>query len=489
MKRTLVCSLFALIMLANFSWVDAQVSTTPNYAKVFPQNQLNKITISISKADWDSIKIDMKEKFNTEFGKSPFPRMGPPNGERPNQKDFPSMSQDGKRPEVFPPQRGGDGEMMPPPMGTSDEPRYVACAVEFEGKKWTNIGFRLKGNSSLMSSWGAGVYKMPFRLDFDKYEKSDLYGFHELSMSPAFHDNTLIREKLASDIYRQAGIPTAQTAFYEVYLDYGDGVQYAGVYTMVEVIDDTMISTQFGNSTGNIYKPESTFQRFREKEFEKKNFKKEKKFQDVQSFVRALNDSSRLVSPAQWRSNLEKTFDMKHFIKWLAINTAMTNWDTYGAMAHNFYLYNAPNRGLVWIPWDNNEAISTNNKPNFPIPEGMPEPPKDFRMPNRGLALSLKDCPKQFVLIAYLAQDPTYYGSYLKEVETFRKNTWQATKLNKQVDGYVSLIKQAASREKSPYSHLTNEKSFEEGIQSLQKQIVKRASEIDQFLAEKSKSK
>lgn len=180
---------------------------------------------------------------------------------------------------------------------------------------------------------------------------------------------------------------------------------------------------------------------------------------------------------------------MKHFIKWLAINTAMTNWDTYGAMAHNFYLYNAPNRGLVWIPWDNNEAISTNNKPNFPIPEGMPEPPKDFRMPNRGLALSLKDCPKQFVLIAYLAQDPTYYGSYLKEVETFRKNTWQATKLNKQVDGYVSLIKQAASREKSPYSHLTNEKSFEEGIQGLQKQILKRASEIDQFLAEKSKSK
>jgi hypothetical protein len=49
-----------------------------NYAKVFPQNQLNKITISISKADWDSIKIDMKEKFNTEFGKSSFPRMDHP---------------------------------------------------------------------------------------------------------------------------------------------------------------------------------------------------------------------------------------------------------------------------------------------------------------------------------------------------------------------------------------------------------------------------
>lgn len=489
MKRTLFGVWLTVLSFGSILWAKAQDSSTPNYAKVFPQNHLNRILISISKADWDSIKIDMKEKFHTDFGKSPFPRMGPPNGEGPKQQGFPMMPPGERRPDGFFPKREGDDEMMHPPLGTAEEPRYVACQVEFDGKKWTNIGFRLKGNSSLMSSWGSGVYKMPFRLDFDKYEKSDLYGFHELSMSPAFHDNSLIREKLASDLYRQAGIPTAQTAFYEVYLDYGDGMQYAGIYTMVEVIDDTMVKAQFGNSTGNIYKPESTFQRFKEKEFEKKNFKKEKNFQDVQAFIKALNDSSRVISPVAWRTNLEKTFDMKHFIKWLAINTAMTNWDTYGAMAHNFYLYNAPNRGLVWIPWDNNEAISTNEKPNFAIPEGMPEPPKDFKMPNRGLSLSLKDCPKQFVLISYLAQDSVYYASYLKEVENFRKNTWQVAKLSKQIDSYVALIKQAASREKAPYSHLMSEKSFEEGILSLQKQILKRASEIDQFLAEKPRSK
>jgi hypothetical protein len=78
MKRTLVGVLLSLIVLGNFSWGEAQVSSTPDYAKVFPQNRLNKITISISKADWDSIKIDMKEKFKTDFGKSPFPRMGYP---------------------------------------------------------------------------------------------------------------------------------------------------------------------------------------------------------------------------------------------------------------------------------------------------------------------------------------------------------------------------------------------------------------------------
>lgn len=36
----------------------------------------------------------------------------------------------------------------------------------------------------------------------------------------------------------------------------------------------------------------------------------------------------------------------------------MQNWDTYGRMTHNYYLYNNPESGkLEWIPWDNNEAL------------------------------------------------------------------------------------------------------------------------------------
>ncbi len=36
----------------------------------------------------------------------------------------------------------------------------------------------------------------------------------------------------------------------------------------------------------------------------------------------------------------------------------MLNWDSYGNMAHNYYLYNHPEAGLRRIPWDNNESMS-----------------------------------------------------------------------------------------------------------------------------------
>jgi hypothetical protein len=71
-------------------------------------------------------------------------------------------------------------------------------------------------------------------------------------MSSGFSDNSLIHEKLASGIFRMAGVPAARTAFYRVYIDFGQGLKYCGLYTMVEVIDDTMIEDQFGAATGNI---------------------------------------------------------------------------------------------------------------------------------------------------------------------------------------------------------------------------------------------
>ena len=41
---------------------------------------------------------------------------------------------------------------------------------------------------------------------------------------------------------------------------------------------------------------------------------------------------------ATWRANLETVFDTDVFLKYLAVNTVVQNWDTYGRMTHNYYL-------------------------------------------------------------------------------------------------------------------------------------------------------
>ena len=82
---------------------------------------------------------------------------------------------------------GGGGDF------TSENPMWVAATITFEGKTWTHVGVRYKGNSSLKSSWSQGTLKLPFKLDFDEFEDDfseiddqRFYGFKQLSLANGF---------------------------------------------------------------------------------------------------------------------------------------------------------------------------------------------------------------------------------------------------------------------------------------------------------------
>ena len=82
----------------------------------------------------------------------------------------------------------------------------------------------------------------------------------------------------------------------------------------------------------------------------------------VQAFIEALNDDT--TDAEAWRAELEATFDVDAFLRYLALNNLIGNWDSYGNMTHNYYLYGDPalDGRLVWIPWDFNEAMRTNGQ-------------------------------------------------------------------------------------------------------------------------------
>jgi hypothetical protein len=62
-----------------------------------------------------------------------------------------------------------------------------------------------------------------------------------------------MRDAATYDLFEEAGLVAAETAFYEIYLDYGDGPVSLGLYTMIEVVDDTVIDRYFDDNNGNIY--------------------------------------------------------------------------------------------------------------------------------------------------------------------------------------------------------------------------------------------
>ncbi|MCW5911810.1 MAG: CotH kinase family protein [Cyclobacteriaceae bacterium] len=415
-------------------WTDRTHSNKaePDYETVFAQNQVSTLEIELGSTNWKSIQSDMKSLFGYDFGI-------------------------GNQPGGFP----------------VTDPVYVPVSVKFNGKEWYKVGFRLKGNSTLGTSWRNGIYKLPFRLNFDRFEdqypqinNQRFFGFKELSMSPGAIDPSLIREKVGADIFRMAGIPSARTTYYKVYINFGDGLQYCGVYTMVEVVDDTMIKDQFGNDSGNIYKPESNFTGFVMTKFEKKNNKAAADYSDVVRLINILHSDLRLDNPVQWRAELEEVFDADHFMKWLAVNTTMQNWDTYGRMPHNYYLYNTPGKGLTWIPWDNNESLS--NRGSSPV------------------TIGLETVDNSWPLIRYLMDDPVYAARYRIHMQAFLADVFTESKMNALFESNYNLIApyvlgpQATERNK--YSHLLNLEAFIQAQTTLKQHVINRIQTVNSYL-------
>ncbi|MFZ9515025.1 MAG: CotH kinase family protein [Bacteroidia bacterium] len=432
---------------SNPDWTEASHgNVAPNYSMVFPQDQVNELEITIGADQWSAIRNNMKSLFGYDFG------------------------------------AGGMGG--PPGAFPTTEPDYVQTTVKFKGKTWQHVGFRLKGNSTLTSAWRSGIYKLPFRLDFDKFEdvqpsvkNQKFYGFKELSFSPGVKDNSLIREKLGSDIFRMAGIPSAQSAFYKVYIDFGAGMKYCGIYCGLELPDDKMIIQQLGEDAGNLYKPESKLATFVQTEFEKKNNELAGDFGDVSGLVKALQSTKRSSDVAAWRSGLEAVFNVDHFAKYLAINNSIVNWDTYGVMAHNYYLYNHSTKGLLWIPWDNNESFS--KSPGITGTTGGPTGP------GNAISLTMNEVGTGWPLINYIANDAVYFEKYKSHMRDFKNGIFTESTVGAMIDKYYDLITPfvvGTDGEQPKYTHLSSAAAFTAERSALKTHVSNRIALINQFL-------
>lgn len=459
----------------------------PNYDVVFPQDEVNRLDLIISSENWDAMLADMTDLYG-EFGQGGGlggDRLGGMPGNAPQgQGDW------GPRPGA---EGDDDAQAAPPaggPMGNNDfrvgmggnvtdsseNPVWVMATVSFEGDSWENVGIRFKGNSSLRSAWTSGNYKLPFKLDFDQFEgdypeidDQRFYGFKQLSLASNFNDESYLREKVTADIFRAFGVPSAQTAFYEVYVDYGEGPAYFGLYTMVEMVEDTVISEQFASDEGNLYKPDgngATFAAgsFNEASFDKETHQDSADYSDILALFDALHADTRLSDPAAWRAGLEAVFDVDVFLRWLAVNTVVQNWDTYGQMSHNYFLYTDPETDqLTWIPWDNNHAL--------------------FGMGMRSaLSLGLDEVTEQWPLIRYLMDDPIYHAQYDTYVGAVVETVFVPEEMAQIYQTYHDLIADSALAETEEATMLRSPADFENSVLSLTQQASQRYQAVQDYL-------
>lgn len=291
-------------------------------------------------------------------------------------------------------------------------------------------------------------------------------------MASNYEDASLIREKVTADIFRDAGVKAAQTSFYRIYIDHGSGPKYFGLYTAVEVVDDTMLDTQFGSKEGNCYKPDGSgatlsTNGFNTSDFEKKTNEDEADWSDINALYETLHSNDRLSNPETWRSQLEQVLDVEVFLNWLAINTTIQNWDTYGKMTHNFYLYNNPATGkLNWIPWDNNEALYSG------------------RM-GGALSFSMDELGEQWPLISFLLEDEVYHAKYKEYIQKVAEGAFKPERINAIYQQNHSLIAPyvtGSEGEVEGYTFLQSSADFSNALNELMSHSENRYNEAMNFV-------
>jgi spore coat protein H len=405
----------------------------PDYSVVFPQDKVNRVDLVISSKGWAAMLQDLTDNIG-EFGSGgdipPPPQM------------FTSFA--------------NDIPLDPPGDEIDFTPIFSAASIFFNGIEWYNAGVRFKGNSSLRSTWQSGCMKLAFRFDLDEFEddypeikNQRFYGFQKIAFSNNYDDQSFLHEKVAADIFRDAGVKAPQTAYYQIFVDYGEGPIYFGLYTATEIVEDAMLKEQFGSSDGNCYKPENeaatfAYGTFNTSDFDLKTNEDIADYSDVEALYDILHSSVRTTDVEQWKTELESILDVDNFLKWLATNTVIQNWDTYGIMSHNYYLYTNPYTGkIVWIPWDNNEALYG----------GKREP----------LSFSMDEVTSNWPLIRYLIDIPEYEALYKNYLLAVIDDAFEPTKVKETYQYYHNLIYDnvvGADGEQAGYTFLKSPSDF-----------------------------
>jgi spore coat protein CotH len=405
-------------------WTEATHSNDvdPDYDMVFPNDEVLRIDITITAANWSAMQADLDANLQSSGG------------------------------------QGGGADVDFTPV-------WVPCSWTFDGLDWYQVGIRYKGNSSLRNAYNDNSEKYPFKLDFDEFEDTyaaiknqRFYGFKQLNLSNNYDDASYMREKVAGDLFRSFGVVAPKASFCAVYLDRGNGSSFIGVYTLVEEVDDSVPDSQFSDNNGNLYKPDGdaasfAFGTYEEDEMDLKTNEDEADYSDIKGLYDLMHSSTRTTNETEWKSSLESIFNVDQYLKYLAVNTVIQNWDTYGVMTHNYFLYNDLGR-LVWIPWDNNESL------------------QDGKM-GGAISLSMSEVSSNWPLISYVIDVQTYETQYQAYVRQFTDEQFTPTQMSSLFSTYQSLLESYAAQEGG---------NFTGAISTLNTHVQNRNADVNSYL-------
>ncbi|MFX1523651.1 MAG: CotH kinase family protein [Promethearchaeota archaeon] len=249
---------------------------------------------------------------------------------------------------------------------------YVPADVTIDDYSMDNIGFRVRANYNIL--YPKDSFKLKFS-EIEYYVGSSQYiscpeninrrflGLRRLNLRAAPTDFCFMNEVAGYEIFKILGIPHPRITWAKLFITETDeqgnivkNKEYKGLYLLTEDLDKTFLNYNFINPEGNLYKVtglnanleyrsnvKSYYSWDGRRIFELKTNVELDDYTDLQQLVNTINND--------W-SNIQNLANLDVLAKYFAASNFQGNWDDYVILPHNYYIYNEPNKGFIFLPWD-----------------------------------------------------------------------------------------------------------------------------------------
>jgi len=229
--------------------------------------------------------------------------------------------------------------------------RYISSAID---ETVTNVGFRLRGNTSRNSA------KKSFKVSFNEFVSGRKWkSVEKLNLNGEHNDVSIMRSRMCNQLLKYANLPAARTSYIRLFINY----EYKGLYINVEHIDEEFLQRRFTNDyTGNLYKCSygADLKQIGSSPglyvymYELKTNAALINYNGLINFIDILNNTNE----EQFTCAIQQVFDVELYLRTLAVEVLIGHWDGYAGNKNNYYLYQRPSDGkFVFMEYDMDNTL------------------------------------------------------------------------------------------------------------------------------------
>lgn len=240
--------------------------------------------------------------------------------------------------------------------------QYYPCTVRIVNSQTDtlveDVAVRPRGNTSRNAT------KKSWKLKFNEYVPGrEVHGLEKLNLNGHQNDPSVIRGKLAWDVFNAFGVPSPRASMARVV--FNDGSLVDDVFVNVEQIDDEFLNAWFGDDTGNLYQcsykgeradlryvppgDAAAYANHGTPTYELENDSGFDQHADLAGFIGFIETAN----DATFAAEIADRFSVDNFLRSMAVDCVNGSWDNLWYGANNFFLYANPDTGVFeYIPYD-----------------------------------------------------------------------------------------------------------------------------------------